>query len=429
MTGPQSSFNAAEAVKQTCQDLADSYAALAQHGRNVLGNIDSVIGRIKQYKYTVIFPAGYTTTEHVEYRDDPYAWWEKLGIWAGSGHIQEEIVDHPRQQEARKALAETQGIVNDVDNKFELDAEDMRDTVASIAEHMSGWVETSSKVSELIFPSSATQVPTSGDLQGWRSPTAKQIYDDNIVLQHKAHETTAEGIEAMLSKEAEFVGTLGNHLASFANLERDNYQYYSDLATETWIPEEWDIQSIIKIIGEIGDKAAEFKRLQIEELERTAETLNSAVTTVLAVESQKNVFSRLSEPTNGSEVGWPSPANTSGRSEEGSSDFDTLKFNTQYFKDHVEFWQDLSDDFAEPIAAGEGSPPIKPMFLRMPSFTATPAMALNDLAEHIVTAALRRGQIATKELSAILRTIIKTYLEGEELNAEEASKLERMLDQ
>lgn len=69
------------------------------------------------------------------------------------------------------------------------------------------------------------------------------------------------------------------------------------------------------------------------------------------------------------------------------------------------------------------------MFLRMPSFTATPAMALNDLADHIVTAALRRGQIATKELSAILRTIIKTYLEGEELNAEEASKLERMLDQ
>ena len=56
-------------------------------------------------------------------------------------------------------------------------------------------------------------------------------------------------------------------------------------------------------------------------------------------------------------------------------------------------------------------------------------MALNDLAEHIVTTALKRGQTATKELSAILRTIIKTYLEGEELNAEEASKLERMLDQ
>lgn len=117
------------------------------------------------------------------------------------------------------------------------------------------------------------------------------------------------------------------------------------------------------------------------------------------------------------------------RSSKRNSDFDTLKFNTQYFKDHVEFWQDLSDDFAEPIAAGEGSPSIKPMFLRMPSFTATPAMALNDLAEHIVTTALKRGQTATKELSAILRTIIKTYLEGEELNAEEASKLERMLDQ
>lgn len=232
----------------------------------------------------------------------------------------------------------------------------------------------------------------------------------------------------MLSKEAEFVGTLGNHLGSLANLERDNYQYYSDLATETWIPEEWDIQYITKIIGEIGDKAAEFKRLQIEELESNAEMLNSAVTTVLTVESQKNVFSRLPEPTNGSEVGWLSPANTSRRSEEGSSDFDTLKFNTQYFKDHVEFWQDLSDDFAEPIAAGKGSPPIKPMFLPMPSFTATPAMALNDLAEHIVTAALRRGQIATNKLSAVLRTIIKTILEGEEIDAQEASKLERMLD-
>ena len=422
-------YDAATVIHQTCSDLVESYVALAEHGKNVLGNIHSVIGRIKQYKYDITYSAGFQLTTVTEYRDDPYAWWEKGLIYMGQATIHEEIVDHPRQQEARDALASAQGIVDDVDEKFELDSRDMRDTVLSVANHMKSWVDASAKTASLGFPSSTSQVPTSGDVEGWRSPSAKAIYDDNVYLQHGAHETTSTSIESMLSKDAAFLEKMADHLAAFANQERDQWQYYTDLATESWIPDEWSIDAIIETVGQIGDKVLEFKQLQIDELQRVNDVLNSAVTDVLAIQEQKNTISRLKEPASQGEDGWPSPANVAGRTTAGDSDFETLKFNTQYFKDHVTFWADLSSDFDGPIADASGAPAIAPMFLRFPAFSSTTSSALNDLAEHILDKALKRGQTAAKELSETLDAMIRTYVAGEDLNAAEAAQLQRMLDE
>lgn len=421
------SYNAARAIEQTCLDLVESYGQLAEEGANVLGNIKSVIGQLKQWKYTVTHgQSGHTS---VEYRDDPYAWWEKALIWTGGMSFSEEVVDHPRKQEALDALAQTQGIVDDADEKFELDAGHMRDSVTSIAEHMSGWVDVSSRFSQLVYASSASQIPTSGDLDGWRSPSASDTYGENVTLQHDAHETTATSIETMLNRDAEFLSSMGTHLTQFAELERAQYDYYVGLATESWVPDEWSIDAIINIAGTIGEKVGEYKSLQIAEIEALVTTLNSAVTDILQTESQKNELNRMSEPTGAGGVGWPMPAALSGRKGVGESSFEDLKFQTQYFKDHIEYWADMSGDFDAVIDTAANTPAIETMFHQLPGFMATTAAGLNSLAEHIVDAALRRGKQAAAELSEILDGTIRTYLEGEDLNAAEARRLEEMLDE
>lgn len=420
-------YNAARAIEQTCNDLVDSYGDLAEMGAGLLSTIKSTIGQLKQYKYTVSWrgqPAGTP-----EYRDDPYAWWEKAIIWSGGGAITEEIVDHPRQQEALNALAQTQGIVDGADEKFEFDAGHMRDSVESIASHMAGWVSVSSQVSQLVFPSRTSQIPTSGDVDGWRSPSAFSTYEDNLAIQHNAHETTATSIETMLSRNGSFVETLGKHLIAFAELQGDHNEYYAGLIAKDWLPDKWSISSVIQIVGEIGTAVTQFQQLQVNEIQAVVSTLNSAVSDILQTEEQKNVINRLSEPSGQGEIGWPDPAQLSSRKNDGASSFYDLRFQTQYFKDHITYWSELSDSFTAPISRAESTPAIETMFHQFPGFMSTTAAGLNSLADHIKDKALARGQGATTKISEVLDVTIRTYLEGEDLNTQQAQELERMLEE
>lgn len=419
-------YNAAKTIEQTCTDLVSLYGDLAETGAGLLSTIKSTIGQLKQYEYTVSWSG---QPGSPEYRDDPYSWWEKALIRMGGGYIQERIVPHPERQKALDALAETQGIVEDADEKFDFDAGHMRDSVKSIASHMAGWVTVSSQVSGLFFPSRASQIPTSGDADGWKSPSAFTTYQDNLQIQHDAHETTATSIETMLTRDGEFVETLGKHLVAFAELQGDQNEYYAGLISSDWAPDKWNLSSILGIVGTIGEKVTEFKALQVQEIKAVVDTLNSAVADVLRTEEQKNVINRLSEPTNQGEAGWPDPAQLSAKRGEATSSYDELKFQTQYFKDHITHWSNLSDRFAEPISEAEGTPAIETMFHQFPGFMASTASGLNSLATHILDKALVRGKSATQKISDILDGTIRAYLEGEDLNAQQAQQLLQILDE
>lgn len=420
-------YNAAKAIEQTCNDLVESYGALAEVGAGLLSTIKSTIGQLRQYRYTMYY--GRSNYESVEYRDDPYAWWERALIHIGGASISEEIVEHPRQQEALDALAETQGIVEGADEKFEFDAGHMRDSVQSIASHMAGWVSTSTQVSSLVYASTASQIPTSGDVDGWRSPSAFNTYQDNLVIQHDAHETTAEQIETMLTRDGNFVETLGDHLTAFAELQGEQNQYYTDLLAKDWLPDKWSIESVISLVGNIGTAVTQFQALQVDEIKAVVATLNSAVTQILQTEEQKNAINRLSQPSGQGAVGWPEPAPLSTRKSDGVTSIGDLRFQTQYFKDHITHWADLADDFAKPIGSAEAAPAIETMFHQFPGFQATTAQGLNSLADHIRDKALRRGQGAATKMSEKLDETIRTYLAGEALNAQQAEQLQKLLDE
>lgn len=420
-------YNATKAIEQTCNDLVESYGTLAEVGGNILSTIKSTIGQLKQWKYTVSWsgqPAG-----NPEYRDDPYNWWDKFVIRAGGGYITEEVVEHPRKQEALNHLATTQGIVDGADEKFEFDADHMRDSVKSIAAHMGGWVTTSGQVSSLVFASRTSQIPTAGDVDGWRSPTALSTYEDNVGIQHDAHETTAQQIETMLTRDGNFVETLGDHLTKFAELQGNQNEYYTGILAMDWLPDKWSIESVIQVVGEIGTKVTEFQSMQLEEIKAVVSTLNTAVSEILQTEEQKNVINRLSQPSGQGEVGWPDPAPLSGKKSDGSSTFNDLKFQTQYFKDHITHWSDLSDDFATPISSAESAPAIETMFHQFPGFQATTATGLNSLADHILGKALKRGKNAAKGMSEKLDLTIRNYLEGENTNTQQAAELQKLLDE
>ncbi|NLE97362.1 MAG: hypothetical protein GX596_05160, partial [Propionibacterium sp.] len=183
------------------------------------------------------------------------------------------------------------------------------------------------------------------------------------------------------------------------------------------------------LAGQIGDQVVEYRQHHIDQIEAVVETLNSAVTDILKTEEQRNAINRLSEPSGQGSVGWPDPAQLSARKAEGSTSFGDLKFQVQYFKDHITFWSDLSEDFSGPVGTAESTPPIDTMFHEFPGFMATTASGLNSLAGHIKDKALQRGQNATAKMSEILDLTIRTYLEGEEINTQQALELEKMLDE
>ncbi len=419
-------YDAALVIKQSCDDMVDSYEDLVEAGAAVMGDIKSTIGQLKQYKYESWASGQYLG---VEYRDNKYSGWDKFWMRVGGLSFTEEEVPHPRRQEAYDALENAQGIVDEVDEKFELDSKDIRDTVGSVADHMSGWVDTVAKLSALVFPSSITQISTTGDTTGWQSPSAMETYRDNVTLQDSAHSTTQSVIRALLERDAAFLQNMTESLTAFADLVREQNQSYIDLATGSWKPEDLSIDFVLGKIGDVATFFNDYKSRQTEKATAMITTLNNAVTATLKTEELRGQINAMSEPTGSGGNGWPMPANLSGYRSPDRSGFEELRFNTRWFKDHIEFWEDLSDDFDPVISTASGTPAIEPMFLQFPGFSATATSGLNTLAQDLREKALARGQSATQDMSEKLDATIRNYLAGEALNTQEAEQLQRMLDE
>ena len=425
--GPSDSYDAAKAIEQACNDMVDAYVELAEAGEETLNNIKSTIGQLTQYKHTFAFQSGHSG---VEYRDEKMGGWERLFISLGGTAVFIEEVPHPERQRAYDELASTQGIVDEVDEKFELDSEDMRDTVGSVAKHMSGWVTTVGQLSELVVPSSMAQIDTPGDPTGWRSPWAMETYAENVKLQDAAHEAAQEVIGTMLQNDATFLENMSTHLSTFADLQRDHEQKYIDMATGSWVPDELSADWVIGKIGEIATFVQDHRNKQTDEAKAMIDILNDAVDSVLDFEGTKRKINNLTEGTGQSgQLGWPMPAQLSAYKTDGTQSFYELEFNTIFFRDHIAFWGDLSDGFGPVISQGESVPDIESMFLQFPAFTATAASGLKELATKVNTDLLTRGRDATKDISEKLDETVRNYLATENLNTEEARKLEELLNE
>lgn len=251
------------------------------------------------------------------------------------------------------------------------------------------------------------------------SPSALETYKENVQLQDAAHESTQTIIRTMLERDATFLQNMADHPSKFADLQREHEQRYIDMATGSWKPEELSLDWVLGKIGEVATFVQDHRNKQTAEAAAMIGVLNDAVTGTLKTEQLRGDINAMSEPTGDGGTGWPMPA-------KGSYE---LEFNTRWFKDHITFWSGLSSDLGPVISTGAGVPAIEPMFLQFPGFSATATSGLNTLAGEINSKALARAQAATKDMSEKLDTTIRTYLEGEGLNAAEAKKLQDLLDE
>lgn len=426
MAPGETAMDAANTIKTACATIANEYAHLAESGKGILGDITTGIGLFFQYKWTVTYSnGGFSPCDIVEYHDAEPKWWERGLIGIGGGYVTTEKVPHPRREEARQKLSETQGTIEDADRKFDLDSKSVKDTVTSVGNFMGDWLNALKALSAIPFPEDPRDVPTSGDPQGWRSPYALDVYERNMDLQFAAHETTESTILNMLDQSAEFLKTLKDHLAAFAQLVRDQEQYYVDLATSDWIPEKGKTLGwVIDSIGRIGTAVVEYKKQQDDKASAMIDVLNEAISSVLKIESllvQLDGMSRAGSP------GWPMPNALSGQKSPGSSGETELVYNTTYFKDHINAWESISTDLGGVTKTAESVDKIEHMFLRWPEFASTTASSINNLSTTISTDALSRGGQAASKISENLDATIRAYLETEEINAELAKKLEDIL--
>ena len=84
---------------------------------------------------------------------------------------------------------------------------------------------------------------------------------------------------------------------------------------------------------------------------------------------------------------------------------------------------------SRPFSSAASAPAIETMFHQFPGFQATTASGLNSLADHIEDKALKRGQNATSAMAEKLDLTIRNYLEGENINTQQAAELQKMLDE
>ena len=424
MGGNDAAYNAAKVIVQACEDMVREYEALATSGAGILSSITGSIGLYYQYKWTVDYPPDYGP-QVIEYHDADVSWWERGLIGIGKGSVTTERIPHPRRQEALDRLAQTQGSIEGVDTKFDYDARDIRDTVSSVGKFMASWVDAATGLSAIPFPEDPRDVPTTGDPTGWRSPYAFQSYERIVGLQFQAHTTTETVITNTLKNSAEFLTGMASHLANFAQLVRDQETYYAGLATSKWIPGEKTIAWIIDTIGAIATKVIEFQTQQDKLAAAMINVLNDAVASVLKIEElrlQLNGMSRSGDP------GWPMPTALGGEKQAGSSPISELRFQTTYFKDHIDAWQKISDKVGPVVTTAEATPTIARMFYRWPAFAAATASALNQLSTEITDKALKRGKQATGQISQNLAATIREYLKTEDLNTQEAKQLEEILN-
>ncbi|RMB58199.1 hypothetical protein [Tessaracoccus antarcticus] len=404
-------------INQACEDLQDAYQDLAEEALPAYDRLNSSIGRLTQWE-VMVSSGGYGGATTF-YQDSKPRWWEKF-----VGVITVGEVPHPDADKARDAAKVLFGDIATNDDVYSARSEDIASTPKDLGEIMGEWLGIvdvfDSQVAQAI-PSSTAYIPTSGGLDGWRSPRASSGYEATASSQNSAAETTAEVVRALLENCAGFLEHLKSSLVAFATLTMDQNRFYSE--TLTSIPTEISLDAVLGLIETGANIVNTLKEAELKQAEAMGSDLTSTITALLNISALDGQITRMGE-TSG-DGGWPQPApmDPAHGGSNGPAARDELSYNTQYFKDHIDFWDGISETMTPLGQQATGIPELPVMFLRLPSFSANQSTALNSLGDRVASDCLVKGSTATATVATKLGETIRSYVRTEAANEAIANRI------
>lgn len=403
-------------INQACEDLQDTYQTLADEAMPAYDRLNSSIGRLTQWE-VIQSDGGYGSI--TTYWDSKPRWWHML---LGIGVVGE--VPHPEAHLAREAAEGLFGDIANNDGVYVARSEDIAATPKDMGEIMGEWLEIVDKFDTevaQVIPSNTAYIPTTGGLDGWRSPRASNGYEATANSQNAAAESTAELVRSLLDNCAGFLEHLKSSLAAFAALTMDQNRFYSE--TLTSIPTEISLDAVLGLIETGANIVNSLKEAELKQAEAMGSDLTSTITTLLNISALEGRITRMGESAG--DDGWPQPAPMDpGRGGSGGpAARDELSYNTQYFRDHIDFWGDISSTIRPLGHQAEGIAELPVMFLRLPSFSANQSTALNSLGDRIATDCLVKGRRATRAVATKLGETIRSYVRSEAANETIANQI------
>ena len=418
-------------ISQACKDMKSAYATLANDAEPAANALEGGITRLKQWKVkvnrTVSLVPGSTVPHDpsVEYWDTEPTWWHRTF----GGVVEASQVPHPRAGEAREEAKKLFGEAITNDEDYDLDAKDIGGTIDGVCAMMTTWLDVAGRFSSNVaqkIPSDPSFVPTSGGMNGWLSPSAANGYAASFRSQNSAAATTSRIISDLMDNCATFLNSLNNNLTNFAALTLAQEEFYTDLITGISLPSDITFDAVMGLIA-TGIKAVQTHRKNQDAEATTMGTmLNGSIQATLDLAELDRQITEMGET--GSDGGWPQPAPMDvGLTSYKQSTEDTLLYNTQYFKDHAQFWRDISAEIAPLKTIADGVSDIPVMFARIPAFSANQSTGLNELSDRLATDALGKGVTATSAMADKLDATIREYLLQEAENAEVANSIYRQI--
>ncbi len=407
------------AINEACETLQQEFADLAVKAVRASDDMDSAVGRLKQWKCLYTYPgSGIPAKEG--YQDNKPSWFDHwiLGI------IPLEQVAHPKADEARAKVAEMFGKITVNDENYELNADDLAETPMKLGQFITAWEEIAGTVSSKVaaaIPSDPAYVSTSGSTTGWLSPTASSAYSATFSSQNQAADSTESLISDMDLNCANLLGSMTTSVQDMAGITDAQDKMYADwMLGAAKIPTDFN-----GFVDYVGNAVTLIQGIQDDETsKRTAlgQMLNDSIVGVLNISGLDRDINMMGESE--ADAGWPSPANISvGVAESGEPTRSVLEFNTQYFVDHARFWDSISTELGTLNTSSQGVPDLPIMFARLPAFSASQSYALNQLSDRITTDVLGKGKQATADTETKLRDTIREYLRAEAENEAIANEI------
>ena len=321
-----------------------------------------------------------------------------------------EAQPHSRQGEAQGALNDAQDEYNTTDTNQMSDQEKLAAIPTRMGGFLSHWYEVDTDFSRTHYAADASEIESSGNLEGWLSSQASSVYHGAIGTQHGAATASATILESFMTNSAAFLDDVTSAISQMMIRASEDEQLYIDLISAGAELADPSIGAFINYFVGSLQVLKDQRDLYFGRLADHGTSLNNAISTTLQVGVLSNNINDL-----GADDQWPDVTSNL-RIDEPSPEVPTtteLRYNTQYFKDHVAHWDDIADDMGALHAKAADFPELSVDFIELPNFSAIQSTHLNDLGHRLADDVFAPGHAAALEMSQKLTETIRTYLENE----------------
>ncbi len=400
-------------INQACEDLQKAYKTLADGAAPAMDALDGGIGNLTRWKVAYINPWAPPHTP------PSYGYWDHKPRWYNFFvmPIAEEY-DPVGAETARKAAEELWGEVGKNDAVFKTRTDDIAATPKHVGTMIGDWLKIAEKFASDVdakIPTSPYGIPTTGDLQGWKSSDASGAYASSVGIQNNAAKSAAGIMSELMMNCANFLSSMQTDLVNLAKLTKEQNDFYADLLTFKVSDFKTGVVTFNFVMDLIGKGIGIAKGLASQELNAATALgtmLNDSIKAVLKLSELDRRLTSLGEDE--TTDGWPMPyAMNLGRPTATTPETVTLRYNTQYFKDHHAFWEDVSDNLAAHERSASNIKDVPVMFAQLPGFMANESDALNKLSKRLGADGMGKGKTATADMAEKLRSTIQAYLARE----------------